>query len=193
MGSHYACRPLLAASSERHPHANPRLHPPFRLRCNDLTLCCRFRAKTRQDDAHRKAPAFPFGHGLSPGADFAYANLSIVADAPSPTDASTHAAGADVALTFAVTNKGARAGVTVVQAYVAYPAAYGEPPRQLRAFSKLTLAPGSTQHVRLALPPRAFSVWDAAVHAWVRAKGSFDLFVGESSRDLRLRGKVSLP
>jgi beta-glucosidase len=34
-----------------------------------------------------------------------------------------------------VTNTGRRAGTTVVQAYLSYPAAAGEPPNQLRAFA----------------------------------------------------------
>ena len=45
--------------------------------------------------------------------------------------------------TVPVTNTGSRAGAEVVQLYVGQPASAGEPPKQLKGFRKVTLAPGS--------------------------------------------------
>ena len=35
-------------------------------------------------------------------------------------------------------------------------------------------------------------VWDVATHGWVRVKGTFDVYVGSSSRDIRLHTQLSL-
>ena len=35
------------------------------------------------------------------------------------------------------------------------------------------------------------SVWDAATHAWAPVAGDFGVFVGASSRDIRLKGSLT--
>ena len=70
-----------------------------------------------------------------------------------PSDATIQpAAGDEVIATVTVTNTGARAGTAVVQAYLRYPDAAGEPPDQLRAFTAVTLDPGQSRVVYLSLP-----------------------------------------
>jgi beta-glucosidase len=61
------------------------------------------------------------------------------------------------------------------------------PPRELAGFEKLALAPGEERDVHFTLDRRAFAVWDPAAHAWAVEDGAFELAVGASSRDLRLR------
>ena len=87
-------------------------------------------------DQHNITPLFPFGFGLS-YTTFRYANLTV--GAPDSLG--------NVAVSFDVTNTGTRAGAEVAQVYVAQPAATGEPPKNLRGFSKVSLAPGQTQRV----------------------------------------------
>ena len=100
-----------------------------------------------------------------------------------------------------VTNSGKRPGSEVVQAYVTYPAgaSQGEPPMQLKAFTKILLQPAETKEVHLLLPlgPAAakyppLSVWDANAHQWSVVKGSFGLAVGGSSCDIQLRGSFTV-
>ena len=92
-----------------------------------------------------------------------------------------------------VTNTGTRAGADVAQVYVADPAAVGEPPRQLKGFQKVMLAPGQTKHLTFTLDERAFSTWDSAAQNWGTADGHYGILVGDSSRSLPLRGDVTIP
>ena len=127
-------------------------------------------------DAHGVAPAFPFGHGLS-YTSFTYADLAV----------------SKSAVRFTVTNTGAVPGAEVAQLYLGFPAAAGEPPRQLKGFEKTAvLAPGASQTVTLVLDARSFSIWDVAQSAWSVVPGDFKVTVGSSSRDARLHATVTV-
>jgi beta-glucosidase len=129
-------------------------------------------------DQQNKTPAFPFGFGLS-YTSFGYANLTVGAP-----DAS-----GNVAVAFDVTNTGTRAGAEVAQVYVGQPSAVGEPPKNLRGFTKVSLTPGQTQRVTVTLDARSFQYWNGA---WTNAAGSNQIMVGASSRDIRLTGAVTI-
>jgi len=89
-------------------------------------------------------------------------------------------------VTLTVTNVGKVAGAEVVQLYVAYPSAAGEPPQLLRAFHKTAvLAPGANEVVVLSLATRALSWFDVVADAWAVLPGAYTLHVGSSSRDIR--------
>jgi beta-glucosidase len=90
-------------------------------------------------------------------------------------------------VTIRVTNTGARTGSAVPQLYVGMPrprAGEVQPPRQLKAFTKVRLAPGASRTVTLRLDRRAFSWWDTAADGWRVARGCYDLQLGRSSRDI---------
>lgn len=109
---------------------------------------------------------------------FSYTGLALTASTPAP------AASATVTLT--VINSGKVAGAEVVQLYVAYPAAAGEPPQLLRAFHKTAvLAPGDSEVVVLSLATRALSWFDVETDEWAVLPGAYTLRVGASSRDIR--------
>jgi beta-glucosidase len=127
-------------------------------------------------DQTQQVPRFPFGHGLS-YTTFAYDRLRTSAD---------RGDGTAVRVEARITNTGARAGAEVAQLYVGFPAETGEPPRQLKGFQKVSLAPGARATVGFDLDARAFSTWSEARGAWVVAPGVYTLYVGSSSRDLRL-------
>ncbi len=138
----------------------------------------------RHFDRARKAPLYPFGHGLS-YTRFKYGGLAI---APASVTAGT-----PVTVSFDVTNAGARRGAEVAQVYV------GErrpplprPPKELKGFAKVELAPGETKRVQVTLDRRAFSFYDPAAKSWRVQPGTFDLFVGSSSRQIELSGPVVL-
>lgn len=59
------------------------------------------------------------------------------------------------------TNRGDRAGADVVEGYVHDPSYTGEPPEQLRAFARVTLAAGQTQQVTLTSRPSSFAYWNS--------------------------------
>jgi beta-glucosidase len=130
----------------------------------------------RYYDAHKIAPAFPFGHGLS-YTSFQFSDLTATPSGASLT----------------VTNNGTVAGQEVVQLYLGFPSSAGEPPQQLKGFNKTALlAPGASVRVTLTLTHRDFSVWDATAHAWSVAKGVHHVGVGASSRDIRLEATVEM-
>jgi beta-glucosidase len=129
-------------------------------------------------DAQNKAPLFPFGFGLS-YTTFSYANLTV----------GTPDSAGNVAVGFDVTNSGTRAGAEVAQVYVGQPASAGEPPKNLRGFQRVQLNPGQTQHVSLTLDARSFQTWTTT---WTTTGGAHSIYVGSSSRDIRLTGSVTV-
>ena len=136
-------------------------------------------------DTKQVEPLFPFGHGLS-YTQFAYLDLKVTAS----TDATgTLTRTAEVTLK----NTGERAGAEIVQLYVrADKPAVMRPEKELKAFMKVFLKPGETQTVSLPLPPRAFARYDVAAKGWIADAGRYELLVGASSRDVRLRADVVL-
>lgn len=92
-----------------------------------------------------------------------------------------------------VANTGGMAGAEVVQVYLRFPAAAGEPPLQLKGFQKVWLIPGQSSTVRFDLTNRSVSTWDVAEHAWQVQSGEYGVMVGASSADVRLQGGFTLP
>ncbi|MEI8198103.1 MAG: glycoside hydrolase family 3 C-terminal domain-containing protein, partial [Phycisphaerae bacterium] len=126
-------------------------------------------------------PLFPFGHGLS-YTTFKYRNLTIQPQ----EDGTVQVAGE-------ISNTGKRAGAEVVQLYVGDEhAPVVRPPRELKGFARVKLQPGETKAVRFTLNRRDFSYYDVTAKAWTAAPGRFEISLGASSRDLRLRGGYDL-
>ena len=66
------------------------------------------------------------------------------------------------------------------------------PVRELKGFAKVQLAPGETKTVAIPLGERAFEFFDPEKKKWTLAPGTFDVFIGASSRDLRLSQTVKI-
>jgi beta-glucosidase len=135
-------------------------------------------------DTKEIAPLFPFGHGLS-YTTFAYSALSV-----KPGTGSSGDSGHDVRVT--VRNTGTRAGTEVVQVYVGPPASPPVPmaSQSLAAFGRVTLAPGEAQTITLHINPRAWSYWSGS--SWAITPGRRLVFVGSSSRDIRLKAEATV-
>jgi beta-glucosidase len=135
----------------------------------------------RHYDTKGVEPLFPFGFGLS-YTQFAYSDLTIERDG----DGSVR-----VALT--VTNPGDRAGAEIVQLYVSdLEASVDRPSKELKGFTKVQLLPGQTKRTELVLPREAFAFFSPTRRDWVVEPGAFELLIGSSSRDIRLRDRISL-
>lgn len=119
---------------------------------------------------------YPFGFGLS-YTRFAYSDL--------------HASPEEVS--FTVTNTGGRAGAEISQVYIApkAPRAF-RPAQELKGFAKTFLEPGESRRVRIALDERAFAYWNILKKAWSVESGAYEILVGSSSRDIRLRETLRL-
>lgn len=85
-----------------------------------------------------------------------------------------------------VRNTGDVRGAAVPQLYVSFPDSTpaGTPPRQLRGFDKIELAPAQRAKATFELMRRDLSYWDVDEQQWLIPTGEFTLSVGFSSRDL---------
>ncbi|WP_369190415.1 glycoside hydrolase family 3 C-terminal domain-containing protein [Streptomyces sp. R08] len=125
-------------------------------------------------------PLFPFGHGLS-YASFAYGDLTARAEQGA------------VHVEFTVTNTGDATADEVAQLYTrAADPSVPRPRRELVAHRRVTLAPGERAELDFQVPLSAFEFWDVARGAWRLEPGSYDLLIGASSEDIRLRTAVTL-
>jgi len=150
----------------------------------------------RYFDKNNIAPRYEFGFGLS-YTTFAYSALTVSALSSAPGNSATLPGGVanlwDVVatITTTVTNNGTVTGAEVAQLYIGLPAsAPASPPKQLRGFKKLSLAPGASGTVSFAVRRKDLSYWDANAKKWVLPSGTFAVSVGASSRDIRLVGTL---
>lgn len=138
----------------------------------------------RHVDRAGLAPLFPFGFGLS-YTTFALGEPQVSAHTVQPGDT--------FMVSVPVTNTGERVGQAVVQLYVRDVETQSErPEKELKAFGKLTLQPGETGEVSLALDMRALAYYDEGRQAWVADAGDFELLIGTSSADLPRSAQVRL-
>lgn len=134
----------------------------------------------RYFDAAGVEPAYPFGFGLS------YTSFSYSEPAVSLCED-----GIEVSCT--VTNTSDRDGAETVQLYIEgiRHAGYGEL-RRLAAFSKVVIAAGACERVRMRIDERAFRCWDAQRHTWCVDAGCYRALLCASSRDVRLSCDIDL-
>ncbi|MFI1049297.1 glycoside hydrolase family 3 C-terminal domain-containing protein [Streptomyces griseoruber] len=130
-------------------------------------------------------PLFPFGHGLS-YASFCYADLTVELDDSAEGDGRARIA-------FTVTNTGDMTADEVAQLYTrAVDPSVTRPRRELLDHRRITLAPGATAAVSFDVPLSAFAFWDVARRGRRVEPGPYDLLIGGSSEDVRLRGTIVL-
>ena len=132
----------------------------------------------RHFDARGITPEFPFGHGLS-YTSFSYSNLDVARR------------NGRIVVSLDVQNTGRRAGEEIAQVYVseARPMV-ARPPQELKGFAKVELAAGETKRVSIELGEHAFSFYDERSSSWRANPGVFEIRVGASSRDIRLRKAI---
>ncbi|MFE2419188.1 glycoside hydrolase family 3 C-terminal domain-containing protein [Streptomyces hokutonensis] len=125
-------------------------------------------------------PLFPFGHGLS-YASFSYGDLSARVELGA------------VHVEFTVTNTGDVTADEVAQLYIsAVNPSVPRPLSELAAHRRVPLAPGETADLSFEVPLSAFEFWDVARGGHRLEPGGYDLLVGASSEDIRLRTTVTL-
>lgn len=136
----------------------------------------------RHFDTKNIEPCFPFGHGLS-YTTFLYENLVIDKVRFSRNDS--------LAIKVDITNSGTRPGSEVVQLYIQDIESNIERPlKELKRFKKLELKQGEKITVKFHLTPDDFSYYDEEKGFWNVENGEFNIFIGSSSRDIRLQEKV---
>ncbi len=135
-------------------------------------------------DTKKIAVMYPFGHGLT-YTRFGYSNLK--------TDRKTYGPADVIRITFKLKNSGEMLADEVVQAYVhRIDPSVEWPEKELKAFERVTLAPGETTTVSLTVPVKSLSFWNESKQAWDYDPCRIELMVGASATDTRLQREVRL-
>ena len=136
----------------------------------------------RYYDYKNTEPLFPFGHGLSYTA-FEYSDFKL-----------SHSEINDGKLLTAevtVRNIGSRAGKEIVQLYVSgRKSSVIRPLKELKGFEKVELKPDEAKKVMFRLDSRAFSYYCEEIGDWYAESGEYEIMVGASSADIRLKDSV---
>jgi beta-glucosidase len=126
-------------------------------------------------EVKKKQPLFAFGFGLS-YTSYAYSGISV--DSSEKT------------VRFTVMNTGKRAGTEIAEVYAKLPKGADESYKRLVGWKRVTLAPGESQTVTVAIDPRVLQTFDEASDNWNLAPGDYEVFVGSSSDSTPLRGAL---
>ncbi len=138
----------------------------------------------RYFDKKKVEPLFPFGYGLS-YTKFDYSDMNV-----SPNQTSSDK---PVEVSLKVLNTGTRAGAEVVELYVHDGhSSVDRPVQELKGFQRVDLQPGESKDVHFTLDRSAMAFYSTAKKDWVAEPGDFDVLVGSSSRDIRLKGSFTL-
>jgi beta-glucosidase len=110
-------------------------------------------------------PLFPFGYGLS-YTSFSFSNLQVRQEE----------------VTADVENTGDRAGDEVAQLYIHQQSgSASRPVRELKGFSRISLAPHGKKTVHFSLGPKELTYWSATMQKFVQDGTKFDIWVGDDS------------
>lgn len=152
----------------------------------------------RHFDEKHITPRYEFGFGMS-YTSFSFSNLTaeMVDKANTdewPTGAVVTGGQADLwdhiaIVTARVKNTGDVDGAEVAQLYIGIPNA---PVRQLRGFEKTVIDATHSATVTFDLMRRDLSVWDTGAQKWRLQKGEYKVYVGDSSRELPLKGSLEI-
>ena len=123
-------------------------------------------------------PLYPFGYGLSYG-DFRYGKARL--------SENTISKGDDVTLSVQLSNKGDMTATEVVQVYVRRLDDPEAPLKSLKGFSRVSLVPGETKTVEIALPASSFEYYDASIDDLAVKSGKYEILYGSSSDDRDLK------
>jgi beta-glucosidase len=138
----------------------------------------------RYFDTKKVEPLFPFGYGLS-YTRFDYSDLKV-----SPNEASS---AEPIQVSLQVRNNGSRSGAEVVELYLHEGHSSVERPvQELKGFRRVELAPGETKVVHFTFDHSAMAFYSISKKDWVTESGRFDVLVGSSSRDIRLKTSFTL-
>jgi beta-glucosidase len=128
-------------------------------------------------------PLYPFGYGLS-YTSYEYSNLKISADSIESQS--------NIQVSVDVKNVGKIKGDEVVQLYlkdlVSSVTTYE---MQLRGFERISLNPGEKQTINFTLHPDDLALLDKNMN-WTVEPGDFEILMGSSSVDIRLKKKFSV-
>jgi beta-glucosidase len=135
----------------------------------------------RHFDKNNIEPLFPFGYGLS-YTTFSYDNLKLTKQDDNSVKA-----------TFEIKNTGKAEGAEVAELYIKeIKPGIDRPDKELKGFIKISLKPGESEVAEIELNKNSFSYFDPETEQWKMNSGEFEILIGASSRDIRLKQKITL-
>lgn len=138
----------------------------------------------RYFDKANKAVRYPFGYGLS-YTQFEYSDLKL--------SKKSIKEGEELKVTFTVKNIGDVAGAEVAELYVSdLESTIFRPVKELKGFKKVFLEPNEEKEITLTLDSRSFAYYNVLIKDWHIESGDFEILVGASSRDIKLRETVKV-
>ena len=134
-------------------------------------------------DLRGEQALFPFGYGLS-YTEFEYSNLKINPQKISPQG--------KVNISLDVKNIGRYKGDEVVQLYIKDKVAtVARPIKELKRFERITLEPDQKKRVNFTLLSQDLVFYDINMDLVVE-RGIFEVMIGSSSEDIRLKGSFEI-
>jgi beta-glucosidase len=128
-------------------------------------------------------PLYEFGFGLS-YTTFEYSNLTIL-----PKEINNQG---EVEVSVDVKNTGKVKGDEVVQLYINdVISSTSRPVKELKGYEKISLEPGEKKTAKLKLLPEDLSLFDRDMN-FVVEPGTFEVMVGSSSMDIKLKGEFEV-
>jgi beta-glucosidase len=122
---------------------------------------------------------FPFGHGLS-YTRFTYSNLRLNSERIKNDG--------DLEIQFEIQNTGQVKGDEVAQVYVHdADASLKVPINQLKRFQRIVLNPGEQRTLTFKIPASEFSFYDIKTNGFKTETGQWEIQIGSSSKDIRLK------
>ena len=119
-------------------------------------------------------PAFPFGFGLS-YTTFEYKNLKVD----------------EKGVSFEITNTGKVDGKEISQLYVGLQGSgIIRPVKELKGFDKVFLKARENKKVSIPFDDKTFRYFNVKTNKWEIEKGTYDIYVGASSNDIRLTATI---
>jgi beta-glucosidase len=126
-----------------------------------------------------KSVLYPFGHGLS-YTQFDYNNLKLDSDKIKKDG--------EIEIEFTIQNAGKIKGDEVAQVYVHnVGASIKVPINQLKRFQRITLDAGKSKTLTFKIPASELSFYDTETNDFKTELGEWEIQVGSSSKDIRLK------
>lgn len=138
----------------------------------------------RHFEKNKIEPLFPFGYGLS-YTTFEYSGINLSSKEIDNNDKLT--------ISLKLKNTGRSKGSEVVQLYINdLQSSVDRPVKELKAFKKVSLNPGEEKVVELTIDQNALSFFDTHKKMWIAEPGKFEVLIGSSSKDIKLKDTFNL-
>ncbi len=129
-----------------------------------------------------KEPLFPFGYGLT-YTEFAYKNLVL--------NSKSFKLNEEIKVSFEIENTGDMDSDEVPQVYVrALNSKIKRPNLQLKGFTRVFIPKGEKRKIEITIPILDLFIWDVREERYLIEKGEYEILIGTSSKDIKLRDKI---